>query len=540
MKSRLAATFALGLTAFAAAPLWAQNASPEDQNIPDQDTPTMPAANNSNNASATPTPAPVPSTTPNPTTPNSDTTNQNASSGTMAATPGDASSGDMSGTKAPEDQTLGDTDVSPSSAANTAVATPTPSTSTTQTPTSSTDMVMIPRAVWEQLQNDVAQLKAERAGATAASPTVPAEANSGESSTGNAGGEEAAPAAPRNYLALPDISLILQAKGLLSSDKRDPGRTRLNLSEGELGVQGYVYPGVKADAFIVGSPSEDQSFQFEEGYLTFLGVAKGLNINVGRKFAPFGRTGELHNHSWLYPRQLLPIQNLVSDEALVGDGVNFNYLFPTKGALFVRGSLGFFSGEGTDTRINLSNPSDPFFGGVPGGTTAGFTKRFINARLWAGDSIGENSEIEFGLSRAHGTSEITDDAANRYDGNVTLTGADVSFRHFMGGGRRLLLRSEYFLHQPDSSLPTRRASGYYALANMRLDPYKDIGLLYEESGFPQTSGHENALSLIYTKQFTEQFYGRIMATHGDRPGGSYNEIRLQFTAGLGPHTHNLE
>ncbi len=79
-----------------------------------------------------------------------------------------------------------------------------------------------------------------------------------------------------------------------------------------------------------GSPDEDSPFQIEEGYLTFLGLRKGLNINVGRKFAPFGRTGEVHNHSWLYPRQLLPLRNLVSPEALVGDGVNLNYLLPTQ------------------------------------------------------------------------------------------------------------------------------------------------------------------------------------------------------------------
>ncbi len=64
---------------------------------------------------------------------------------------------------------------------------------------------------------------------------------------------------------------------------------------------------------------------------------------------------------------------------------------------------------------------------------------------------------------------------------------------------------------------------------------------YEHSGFPQAPGqHENAASLIYTKQFTEQFYLRLMGTHGTRAGDSYNQLRLQFTAGVGPHTHNLE
>ena len=72
---------------------------------------------------------------------------------------------------------------------------------------------------------------------------------------------------------------------MFGSDKRDEGQRRFKLSEGELGIQGYVYPGVKADAFLVGAPAEDEPFQIEEGFLNFQGVRKGLNVNVGRKFA---------------------------------------------------------------------------------------------------------------------------------------------------------------------------------------------------------------------------------------------------------------
>jgi len=52
-----------------------------------------------------------------------------------------------------------------------------------------------------------------------------------------------------------------------------------------------------------------------------LGVRKNLNIIAGRKFAPFGRTGEQHPHSWFYARQLIPRRNLVSEENLAGGGL---------------------------------------------------------------------------------------------------------------------------------------------------------------------------------------------------------------------------
>ena len=375
---------------------------------------------------------------------------------------------------------------------------------------SSGETVTIPREVWEQLQRDVAELKASRAAIATTSTSTAVNGAEVEASD--------TPAPPRNYLTLPDISLVLQAKGLLSSDKRDEELERVGFSEGELTIGGYVYPNVRADAFIVGAPAEDE-FGFEEAFLTFEGVRKGLNVNVGRKFVPFGRTGELHNHSWLYPRQVLPIRNLVGEEALVGDGVNLHYLFPTKGKLFLRGSLGFFNGEGTETGVNLSDPGDPFFGGLP---------------------LGKDGEIELGVSHARGKSSISDDAENSFDGRVNLSGVDLSYRKFMNNGKRLLLRGEYFKYKP-RGLPTTSADGYYALANMKLDARRDIGLLYEKSDFPNAPGQrENALSLLFTKQLTEQFYVRLMGTRGERAGDSYNELRLQFTAGLGPHTHSLE
>ncbi len=415
-------------------------------------------------------------------------------------------------------------------------------------PTISTgDTVTIPRAVWEQLLHDVEDLKRSRAQAPVVlappdAPPIPVPTPA----TGS-----------KNYLLLPDISLVLQARGLISSDKRDDERNRSGLAEGELAVQGYIYPGVKADAFLVAAPGEDEAAQFEEGYVTFLGVKKGLNINVGRKFAPFGRTGELHNHSWLYPRQLLPIRNLVSEEALAGDGVNLNYVLPTGKNLFARASLGVFSGQGSEARINQFDRTNPFVDAdtlmasrLASGTGAGYGRRFYNARLWMGRSFGDNTEVDFGLSHARGTSSATrviDDGTGTPTeappdfGRVVLNGVDFTYRRFMGAEKRLLLRAERFQHKPQD-LPTSSASGFYALANFKASKFRDYGLLYERSGFPNAPGlREKAFSLIYTHRLTEQFYLRAMGTRGDRPGsGSYDELRLQLTAGLGPHTHNLE
>jgi hypothetical protein len=300
-----------------------------------------------------------------------------------------------------------------------------------------------------------------------------------------------------------------------------------------------VYPNVRAEAYIVAEPGEDVPFGVEQGFLDFLGVRKGLNIRVGRDFTPFGRTGRQHPHSWLYSRQLLPRRNLIAGEALVGDGASFSYLIPTKGRLYANATFGIYNGvEGAELSSSPFGEEE-----VPIGTGAGFYDRFYLGRLLLAHPLGADGELELGGSFARGRALAESDEGEELGrGRAGLMGVDLSYRRFFNRDRRLLLRAEYFRNSPSRALPTSRASGYYGLANFRLNRFNDVGLLYENSGFPQAPGaRERAMSLILTRQLTEQFYVRLHGTRGRRPGeGSYNEAFLQFTWGLGPHSHNLE
>jgi hypothetical protein len=411
---------------------------------------------------------------------------------------------------------------------------------------SKAETVTVPRAVWEQLLRDVEELKRARpavASPTAPVTTTPPTVEAPEPSTeapaetvaAPSGGEEG----KRNYLLLPDISFIGNVRGVLSSDRRDEERGSLRLSEGEIGIQGSVYPNVNATAYLVAAPGEDEPLGIEEGYLSFLGARKNLSVLVGRKFVPFGRTGEQHPHSWLYARQLLPRRNIIAGENLVGDGVLLRYLLPT-GRAFTHLDVGLFNGEGAG-----EVSADPFGDALPSGPGAGFTQRFASARLWSGIPLGASQELELGASYARGRSQIDDDSgATLGEGRNTLSGFDVSYRRFGTGDKRLLLRGEYFRSTPYGGLAAAasRASGYYGLANYRFSKRADLGLLYENSGFPQAPGsRESATSLIYTRRYNEQFYIRAQATRGDSPGqGSYTQAVLQFVFGIGPHSHNLE
>lgn len=337
-------------------------------------------------------------------------------------------------------------------------------------------------------------------------------------------------------LTLPDVSLIVQAKGLASTDQNDDLRNRLLLSEAEIGIQGYVYPCVKADAFFAASPAEDEPFGVEEAYLTYLGALPGLNAYVGQKHVAFGRTNLLHNHSWPYTRQPLVITNLVAEESLIGQGASASYLLPLKSQLFAQLDLGLWSnGEGGEPTEIDNIPIEPAVG--PG---ANFTNGFNTARLWTGYPVTANSELEVGGSYAEGSS-LPEPETLAVD-HVHLSGVDVSYRHFWEDCRRLLLRGESFWRTGSTDSNGQTAKGYYLFGQYRPDKYKSIGLLYDWTEFPQdVTQHESAISLILTRQFSEQYYIRLQAIRGNRPDASpYDEVWLQFCWGVGPHTHNLE
>ncbi|MHB0999226.1 MAG: hypothetical protein ACYC27_08265 [Armatimonadota bacterium] len=407
----------------------------------------------------------------------------------------------------------------------------------------SQNTVTISRSEFDELKSKVLILESEleklKNGGNSASTSengseVKPDTSTVEESDSNASSEtEPAPSqqAGGRQLELPDISLVVQSKGKLSTDKRDEGRDRLRLSEAELSIQGFVYPNVKADAYLAVSPEEGEPMQVEEAYLTYLGLKNNLNIYLGKKHVPFGRTNLMHNHSWLYARQPLVISNLVAEESLAGEGIDVSYLIPTKSNLFAQLDLGTWTGEGPGESSDLPD--------IVSGPGASFADRFSTARLWASYPINDYNELELGASYAKGSSEglVFEDS-----GDVTLTGIDLSYRRFMEGNRRLLLRGETISRKEKAGFNSSKVDGYYLFGNYKPSKYSSIGLLYDWSSFPQSPDlHETALSLILTKQFSERYYIRFQGTHGSRPGdNSYNEMLLQWVWGVGPHTHNLD
>ncbi|WP_309685301.1 hypothetical protein [Armatimonas sp.] len=331
------------------------------------------------------------------------------------------------------------------------------------------------------------------------------------------------PASNNNrYLLLPDISFISDARGLFTSDKTNPNRNKFLLDSGELAIQSFVYPGIKQDAFIVFGNGEAR---IEEGYVTVqdLHFAKlPLSATVGRRKAPFGRVNQLHPHSWAYIEPPTVLKNLVAEESLTGDGAYLSYLFPTK--FFLQLDAGYF-GQPTPTEDGTAPESG-----------AGFRDTFSTLRLWGSQRM-SGGDLELGASDAQGKGV----GYGGFSPQNTLHGLDLTYRTTATDSQRTLVRSEWLSHEQKGSGTTRRAEGYYVSVDKRSGPFRSLGVRYDNSGSPWAVGREKSFSLIQTHQLTEQTYFRLQATHGDRPGQKgFNELRLQWVWGVGPHTHNLE
>ncbi|NLB96034.1 MAG: hypothetical protein GX785_10025 [Armatimonadetes bacterium] len=382
--------------------------------------------------------------------------------------------------------------------------------------------------------------------AETAPPPPPAEAEA-EAETA---GETSAPAQRGGrYLQLPDISFVGSAIGKLSDDDRDPDRNRLRLDEAEIGIQSYVYPHVRADAFLVAPGHEEFKLELEEGYLTFEQLPLRLTGHLGKFFVPFGRDNQKHPHSWLYVRRPLVWRNLVTHESLTGNGVVLSWLAPTRSRLFLQLDAGAYTeaghshSHGEDAHSEGEAHAHHAHSEIPEGAGANFSDKFYTGRLWSGLPIGARGELEFGGSWAHGTTEqIPLPSGALGSRSLQLTGLDVSYRAYGKEARRLLLRAEHLWHRYRSDLGREMTTGYYALVNYRWNKYNDFGVLYDWTEIPGLHGHhESALSAIFTRQFTEQTYARLQLTRGDRPGmRNYTEAWLQMVWGIGPHTHQLE
>ncbi|HOJ38833.1 MAG TPA: hypothetical protein PKX93_00070 [bacterium] len=323
-------------------------------------------------------------------------------------------------------------------------------------------------------------------------------------------------------VGLPDISVIGDIQGNFGPDREgDDSRNKLFLQELELGLQGYLFPEIRADAFVSLHRHPDGEYQaeLEEGYVSFLNLGHGFSAQLGKKLISFGKLNPIHPHHWDFVDRPLVLKEYLGDHGLAGNGVSLSYQLPLPFFAQVESGAWYVDSEHVHGELPMVSPADEVY----------------TARVWFGGELGQ-TEMELGFSGLKGYGSHHEQHLDK----LNLYGADLTMKYFGPGYRRLLWRNE-ILHC-ERKIPPGTVShwGGYTHLNWRWDKYWNVGFRYDwvQPPFPKPlRSSEKQSSLILTRNLSEMTSLRFQAfTDMKDDYGVY----LQVLFGIGPHSHPLE
>lgn len=361
---------------------------------------------------------------------------------------------------------------------------------------------------------------------------------------------KAAPVGAYGGLMNPDISLVVDVKGLLSDTETDPLDEKIMLEHAELAIQGYLWPGIRAD-FIgaVGQHPEDGGHihthtEIEEGYVSFLDLPANFQLQVGRKLLDFGRLNPIHSHHWAIPDTPLPLLRLFGDHSWYDDGFQVSTLIPNPWDVYFKVQGGVWNGralgEAEDDEHEhaaVENNVLGFQGPVDWGG------RVYTGRASLDFSLSDDANLMTGYSLAAGEG-----------GDSVLHGADLTLIHrWPQSYKKIRWQNEFFfgdfelaeehehehVHVPIGKYDAD-AWGLYSLLQLTLTKYWETGLRYDWWDGDYLDNERGATAFL-SYYFTHSMYVRPSYRYSELADGEdEHAFMLQFVWGLGPHAHRLE
>lgn len=336
----------------------------------------------------------------------------------------------------------------------------------------------------------------------------------------------------------PDLAVITNFKGNVSTFNDNPARNRFDIGSVELDLRAAVDP--RADAVVAipftrevedqlffdpadASGDVDSGVEIEEAYLLLhdFGIPN-LTAKVGRFHLRFGRQNLLHEHDWPTVDNNFVNQAFLGPEALTDNGVSLSYVIPPDkvGGHYIEAILEFVSGEGDEEAPVFNNSS---FIDSPA----------INMHLLWNHDLTSAWNLELGGSWM--TGKHNDD--NQQSAN--LFGADVTLLHIdpTGGFFNQMFQAEAIHGIVDTSRnDTEYSWGAYALAQQQLnrDWYTGLRLDYTQSA--TDSGQQVwAVSPYVTWYWSEFLRFRAEYQHRDGDVPSEDMLYFQLTWLFGSH-----
>ncbi len=351
----------------------------------------------------------------------------------------------------------------------------------------------------------------------------------------------------------PDVSIVADTFYHFSDSKFGVGEFTdedMYFREVELALQGYIYPGVRAEFFPVWHV-EEGVVEIEEAFGNFLTLPFNSNLLVGRHRIRFGLVNPIHQHHRDYADVPLAVQNIMGAEGYIDDGFNFSVMAP-KIPFPVELGFGIFDGnkslgEHHDEEHEEEEESRTFnlFESEP----VTFRDHVFLAKINTNLLLLPNLDISAGYHVM-------------WDGNgaghTAIHNGQFSLRYRVPNSwSKLLWQNEIYVTDVDSrsitdadDIDNRNVSskGFYSLLKYTHNRFLDLGFRYDWSELGNTDdAHHWALNPIVTWHLTESSYVRAQYRYGELDGketsgsneNSANEVFLQFVWGLGPHSHGI-
>jgi hypothetical protein len=336
----------------------------------------------------------------------------------------------------------------------------------------------------------------------------------------------------------PDLAVVGDFKGNVSTNNDNPARNRFDLGTLELELRAAVDPRADAVAVIpfsreVEDPlffdkasangDVDSGVEIEEAYLFLhdFGIPN-LTAKLGRFHLRFGRQNILHNHDWPTADNNFVNQSFLGPEAITDNGLSLSYVLPTSltGGQYIEAIAEIVSGEGDEDQPTINNDA---FVDSPA----------LNTHLLWNHDIARDWSLEIGGSWL--TGKHNDDNQQ----NVNLFGGDVTLIHTdpTGGFFNQLLQLETIYGNVDTSRDdTQHAWGAYFLAQQQLnrDWYAGVRLDWTEDALDDTK-EVWAVSPYITWYWSEFLRFRLEYQHKDGDKPSEDTLYFQATWVFGAH-----
>ncbi len=314
---------------------------------------------------------------------------------------------------------------------------------------------------------------------------------------------------------LPDISAIgtfagaYFSKDPTSDTGADPAKTGFNLQEIELAVQSIIDPYLKGDVFL--SFGEDK-VELEEGYLTTLGLVKGLQMRGGKFRLPIGRQNQKHTEIWDFADNNLVNKYLLGPDGIRELGLEVSYLLPTP---FFAQLQGTFSNGNNTTSFGSPRKKDFLYQG----------------RVTTSFDPTENTAILVGASGATGGNSYS-------NGNFTqILGGDVLLKWKPASYRSLVWQTEYLYRSLGTSTGSLNDGGLYSYIDYQFLKRWHAGIRYDQMGMPSRSIVSEA-RVTPALTFNPTEFSRIRAQYEYDKIKGINPVHvafLQFEFSMGPH-----